>query len=224
MRFSSALRTGLASVVALASLQADARADAGDGPLELASLMRRMAASSGVVARFHEQKELALLALPLKSSGVLYFAPPGRLARFTEEPSYSSLIIDGDELRLREGEGSEEFDLSGNPMARVFVDNFIVLFSGNLDRLQALYDTKLRGVREAWTLELAPKQPPLSRVMEVITLHGGEHGIEQMVMLAVDGDRTTTRLESVDPDHGFTEAELKRLFSDRLPLSPAAHR
>jgi hypothetical protein len=220
MSFHRVFVTCLASVLVLTVLAATAGADGGG--LDLATLMRRMAASSGVVARFREQKEMALLAVPLESSGVLYFAPPGRLARFTQQPSYSSLIIDGEELRFRESEGGEEFDLSGNPMARIFVDNFIVLFNGDLDALKDLYDTRLEGTPEAWTLELAPRRAPLDRVMEAITLHGGETGIERMVMLAKDGDRTTTRLESVDSNHGFSEAELVRLFTERLPLEPAA--
>jgi hypothetical protein len=208
-------------LAALALTLLPVRAGADSGSLDLALLMREMAASSGVVARFEEQKQLALLAVPLESRGVLYFAPPGRLARFTQEPSYSSLIIDGEELRFREGEGAEEFDLSGNPMARIFVDNFIVLFNGDLDGLQSLYDTHLSGVREAWTLELSPKRPPLSRFMETITLHGGRTGIERMVMLAKDGDVTTTRLEGVDSSYAFSEAELSRLFGERLPLASA---
>ena len=217
MKSSRSLHIGLLAVLLIAE---PGRADA--PPFELGELMRRMAASSGVVARFQEQKELALLAVPLESSGVLYFAPPGRLARFTLQPSYSSLIIDGEELRFREGQDSQEFDLSGNPMARIFVDNFIVLFNGDLEGLQRLYDTQLRGGPAAWTLELVPRRAPLNRVMRTITLNGGEQGIREMVMLAKDGDLTTTRLESVDADRSFSEAELLRLFSERVPLAAAA--
>jgi outer membrane lipoprotein-sorting protein len=107
-------------------------------------------------------------------------------------------------------------------MARVFVDNFIVLFNGDLDGLQQRYRTSLTGTAESWALELTPRKPPLSRVIERITLRGSGHGIRTMVMLGVDGDLTTTTLESVDTNHRFSDAELETFFSRGVPHSPAA--
>jgi hypothetical protein len=227
MKFSAVFANSLAmAFVALAP------AVNGDEPattspeLTLDSLMAQMSTTRGVIAQFRERKEIALLMAPLESSGVLYFAPPDRLARFTLEPSYASLIIDGDTLRFRDGEAGEDFDLSGNPMARVFVDNFIVLFNGDVEQLRKLYDAEFSSDSKGWSLRLTPKGRRLRTAIDSILLTGdiggsraeARGGIRRMDLRSSDGDRTVTDLESQESDRRFTDAELDMLFSQRIPL------
>ncbi len=234
MRFSvaSANSIAFAAVVALALVGiAVPTAFAEERPLvsrelNLDELMAQMSKTHGVVAGFREQKEIGLLVSPLESGGVLYFAPPGRLARFTLEPSYASMVIDGGTLRYRDGEGGEEFDLSGNPMARIFVDNFIVLFNGDVERLRELYETEFVTEDREWSLTLRPRSQRMRAAIESIVLTGDLDGggIRRMEMRSADGDRTTTDLETRDTDRRFSAAELELLFTQRIPLpdAPAA--
>jgi len=223
MRFSAVFASSLA-VALLGVGGAAAIADEGSSAssdLTLDELMAQMSTTKGVVAQFRERKEIALLVDPLESRGVLYFAPPGRLARFTLEPSFSSLVIDGDTLRFRDGEAGEEFDLSGNPMARVFVDNFIVLFNGDIERLRELYHAEFSTQDQSWSLRLTPRSRRMRVAIESIVLTGdtkGQGGIRRMELRSPDGDRTTTELETRQADRRFTEAELETLFSQRMPL------
>jgi hypothetical protein len=181
----------------------------------LEELMNGMASTSGVMANFHEQKEIALLEKPLASSGKIYFVPPNRLARFTVEPESSALIIDGQKLRFQRGT-SEKFDLSGNPMARIFIDNFIVLFNGDLPKLQELYHTRFSGDGERWTLILEPRRAPLNQFVAEIALRGDRKGVREMVMQNRDGDRTSTTLDVISTDHHFTDDQLEDLFVDGI--------
>lgn len=193
-------------------------AGAGDAAQpSLSALLARMAATRGVEAQFRETRELALLSVPLESRGSLYFVPPDRMARFQTEPAFSALVVDGDTVRFREAEG-EEIDLSGSPVARAFVQNFIVLWTGDRRRLEELYRPRLRGSTSAWTLELVPRSDTLARYLAGVELSGAESGLQRMVVRDADGDRTTTRFERVDLDRAFDAAELERLFSERLPL------
>jgi hypothetical protein len=202
-------------------------ARAGDTP-SLLELLAGMASTSGVVTEFRETKELALLALPLESRGLLYFAPPDRLARFTTAPAYSALIIDGEVLRFREGESGTTVDLTGNPMARVFVDNFIVLFNGDADGLRERYEVEILSEpsgrpsgssdSSGWKLVLSPRRSPLAGVIESVTLHGDGRGIKKMVLNSLDGDTTTTFLDAIDRDRPFTPTELERLFGEGRSL------
>jgi hypothetical protein len=75
MRSSAVCSLSLALWVAAAPASAQ-QADQAPA-LTLVELMRRMATTSGVEARFRERKELALLAAPLVTHGALYFVPPG---------------------------------------------------------------------------------------------------------------------------------------------------
>jgi len=189
----------------------------------LVELMRGMAETSGVIATFRERKQLALLEQPLESSGTLYFVPPDRLARFTLTPEPSALIIDGKALRFQQGRG-EKFDLSGNPMARVFVDNFIALFNGDLPKLQKLYHTSFDSQGESWKLVLEPRGAPLRGIVKQIALRGDRSGIREMVMQNLDGDRTTTSLDVLRNDYHFTDDQLEALFTAGIAPATAIPR
>jgi hypothetical protein len=209
MKFSAACSSSLAAtLLAIAVHAEEPRETAAFG---LAELMDGMASTSGVVANFREEKQIALLEQPLASSGTIYFVPPNRLVRFTSQPQPSALIIDGEKLRFRQGD-REEFDLSGNPMARVFIDNFIVLFNGDLPKLQELYHTSFAAEGERWTLILEPRRAPLRGLVAQIALRGDRKGIREMVMQNADGDRTSTQLDVVSTDHRFTDDQLEDLF------------
>jgi outer membrane lipoprotein-sorting protein len=188
----------------------------------LDDLLRDMASTPGVSAQFSERKELALLSAPLESSGWLYFVPPDRFARFTEQPAFSALVIDGERVRFREGDAGDELDLSGNPMTRAFVENFIALWSGDRTRLERLYEARLTFEGERWELALTPRRAPLSRFIEVVSLRGSGDVLEQMTVRDRDGDRTATTFRSVRRDRAFSADELERLFARGMPLEGAA--
>ncbi len=209
MRFSAACSSSLAAT--LLAIAAYAGEPDESAAFSLAELMDGMATTSGVIADFHEQKQIALLVKPLESSGQIYFVPPNRLARFTLEPEPSALIIDGDKLRFQQGDGAK-FDLSGNPMARTFIDNFIVLFNGDLPKLQNLYYTNFSTEGKNWSLTLEPRGSPLRRLVKEIALRGDRKGIREIVMQSWDGDRTATTFDVIDTDYPFTDDQLEDLF------------
>jgi hypothetical protein len=202
--------------VALAS--AAFAGEPGGTPPEMAEILKRMASTSGVEAVFDERKELALLAAPLDTRGVIYFVPPDRFARFTSSPGYSALVVTGDAVHLREGPDAKEIDLSGNGVARVFVENFVALWSGDRSRLERLYVSEFRGTRDAWELRLVPRRAPLADVISAITLRGDRDAMQELLVEERDGDRTTTRLRATRSDRVFTPAELERIFGAGVPL------
>jgi outer membrane lipoprotein-sorting protein len=134
--------------VLLLALPSAAGTRAAEEPPTLEALMKGMAGASGVVARFREEKRLALLSEPVESRGTLYFVPPNRLSRETTEPSASRLVIDGNRVSFRDAAGGDAMDLSASPIAREYVSNFIVLFNGDLDALRERYPDRLLGRRE----------------------------------------------------------------------------
>ena len=206
------MRSAAACWASLAALGAAvALADPPD-PAGVEELLRRMAATRGVVAGFVERKELALLAAPLESRGTLYFAPPDRLARFTTSPAETELRIEGEELHFRDASGREELDLSASPLARAFVENFVAIFRGDVDRLRERYELALSHDGESWDLALTPRGAPLDRFVAGIRLRGNAGGMREMELRERDGDRTSTRFDAVDLDHAFSEAELAGLF------------
>lgn len=209
MRFSAACSSSLAAALLAIAVHAEEPREA--AAFGLAELMDGMASTAGVMAEFRERKQIALLEKPLASSGKIYFVPPNRLVRFTLEPESSALIIDGEKLRFQQGD-REEFDLSGNPMARIFIENFIVLFNGDLPKLRDLYRTNFDAEGENWTLILEPRRSPLRGLVKEIALRGDRTGVREMVMQNTDGDRTSTTLDVISTDYHFTDDQLEDLF------------
>ena len=225
MRSSAAcsLRVSFVAWAAAVALVAGvSRGEAPEPSAELEAVLERMASTPGVEARYVESKEISLLAAPLASRGVIYFVPPDRFARFTTEPGFSSLVVDGEGVHFREGRDGEDVDLSGSPMARGFVESFMVLWSGDRNELTRLYALELQGGgagAPTWTLRLSPRHAPLSRMIRAITLHGDAGGTRVMTVEEKDGDRTVTTFDRVDPERIFAEAELRRIFEVREPLA-----
>ncbi len=174
--------------------------------------MRTMAETPGVVAEFSEIKRLALLEAPLETRGTLYFIPPNRMARHTTYPGVSSFVIDGDRLVFGDEAGGDRIDLGANPVARVFVDNFIVLFNGDLDELRRRYEPTFDVREGTWELRLEPHRAPLSRMIASIVLRGDDRGMRSMTMREVGGDITKTTFGAIDPAHRFSDDEIRRIF------------
>jgi hypothetical protein len=188
---------------------------------ELDEILRRMASTSGVEAPFEERKEISLLAEPLETRGVIYFVPPDRFARFTSSPGVSALVVTGDAVQIREGADGKPVDLSGNRVARVFVENFVALWSGDREKLESLYQAEFRGTRDAWEMRLVPRRPPLSEVLSAITLRGDRDSMRELLVEERDGDRTTTRFGATRTDRVFTPEELHQIFGAGQPLEGA---
>lgn len=218
------MRSSAACALSLALCLAAPGAGAGDPEvaLTLPELMRRMAETAGVETRFREVREIGLLSAPLESRGLLYFVPPDRLARFTTWPVASALVVDGERVRLREGPEGDVLDLSGSRTATTFVEHFLVLWSGDLERLERLYHTRFSAEEGRWRLRLTPRRAPLDRFVESVELRGDDRGLGEIALVAADGDRTTTRFEETRLDRRFSSPELERLFSENLPLDAAA--
>ena len=206
-----ALFVGVALTVA-APWAAPARAAEGS-ELTLESLMEGMASARGVVAEFREVKKLRLLRSPLESRGQLDFIPPDRLVRRTHEPAEATLWIDGSRVSFQDTAGAEPADLSGDPSAREFIDNFVVIFSGDLPELQRRYETRFTASGSSWSLELEPRDALVRRFVARISLVGEGRGLREMVLLESDGDVTTTTFERVETDHLHSEEELRNLFA-----------
>jgi outer membrane lipoprotein-sorting protein len=205
------LIVGVALIVAASSAASSQAAE--DGAVTLESLMEGMASARGVVAEFREVKELRLLQAPLESRGRLDFIPPDRLVRRTRVPAEATLWIDGSRVWFQDSAGARPADLSGDPSAREFVDNFVVIFAGDLAELQRRYATRFTARAPGWSLELVPRDALVRRFVARISLTGEGRGLHEMVLLESDGDRTTTHFDRVETDHLHSPEELRELFA-----------
>ncbi len=211
-------------------------AKAGDSPatLTLETLLARLSAGSGVSASFRQEKHFALLSAPLESRGRMIFVPPDCLLFRIDRPAPSRLVVAGgqvayiDESAVADGTaqtGGAEIDLSSDPTARAFVDNFVALFRGDRARLEQRYTLDFAASNDAggprWSLTLRPREPRVRSVIDSIELRGGDGPVREMVLLEAGGDSTRTLFEDVDTEPRFSSEELSALFGPRSSCEPS---
>jgi hypothetical protein len=209
-----ALALALAAPAGAAEPKAPAKAAAAPKLDELLSQWKR---SPGLYAKFRDEKHLAMLDAPLVSEGTIHFAPPQRLARRTETPIASVLVIDGNKLSFgdAQGKGGESMDLGTNPVARLFVDSFIKLLEGDRPGLEKMFRVDLAGrAGGGWKMTLVPKISPMDKVIKELVIVGTGAGaaLSEMDVRETSGDWTHTVFTAVDVNRKYTPAEIERLF------------
>jgi hypothetical protein len=99
--FALAIVAGIAASPASAETVAPVEAHTpAAAPPTLAALLEGFQTMPGFEARFEEEKTLALLAVPLRSRGRLYFAPPSTLLRRVESPDPHDILIREQVVRI----------------------------------------------------------------------------------------------------------------------------
>jgi outer membrane lipoprotein-sorting protein len=208
MRSSRASKVSVALFALVLGLFGSAAADA---PMSLDRLLRAFSEMPGLEARFVEEKTMSLLAVPLKSEGTLFFAPPGMLLRRVESPKPQELLVTGTRLRIREGEKVQELDLAGRPDVRPLVESLLWLFSGNRAALEEAFVLEFSG-GATWTLSMKPRRAPLDKLVREIRLSGEGLAVRTVEVHETSGDRSVTRILDADPRRTFSAAEKERLF------------
>ena len=214
MRFAIAFST----LLALASLAAPAatpvRAQDGSAP-SLDALLERFAAMPGMSARFREEKRIALLSVPVRSEGVLYFTPPGKLLRKVDGPTPSVALLDGDRLTFASAGERQVVELGESPVLAGFVESFRYVLAGDRQALERTYRVAYDTEGAEWTLTLRPRNADLRRFLREMVLKGEGYAVKTMKMVEVSGDTTMTELYEVNPRRRFSAAEVRNLF--RVP-------
>lgn len=196
-------------VIAWTTLPAEAQAPS------LERLLRRFAALPGLEAEFTEEKTMALLAVPVRSEGRIWFASnPDRLMRRVTAPDPSQALIDGGTLQMRSGGRTEELDIDSNAVLRGFVDSFRAVLAGDQAALERYYEAELSAGEDpdSWVLALRPRNRDLRRFVRGITMRGHGVNIDEMRMVEVNGDRTVTTFRNVNAQRRFSASESARIF------------
>ncbi|MFT7678624.1 MAG: hypothetical protein ACI8QC_002618, partial [Planctomycetota bacterium] len=182
---------------------------------DIDELFLRFSRMQGLQANFVEKKYLALLALPLKSTGRLYFLPPNYLTRVVDTPTKSKLSITPTELRMRDPNGDEVLDLRQNPELRAFVTSLVRVFAGDRKHLEKSYAITYAHDAEhktKWSLTLRPLAKPLTEMVRYLRLDGSGAAVLRIEIREPNGDRTVTSIADADPTRAFTGPEKLELF------------
>ena len=185
-------------------------------PTDLNSLMELLATSGGVRARFQESRHLSILTDPIETDGMLYFAPPDRLARHANRPGRSSVVVEAGRVTFGDETGQRTFDLSTSVVAQTLVSNLMVVFRGDLESLRAQHSISFHlngGNGTGWTLELEPRSRIVRGIIERVRFTGTGRKLTVMETHESNGDRTILKFSDVETGLSWDTPKLERIFS-----------
>jgi len=210
------------SALALASLSAAAlpTSEAAPGakpalatPVGLRPLLAEFKKSPGIEAKFEEEKKIALLAAPLKSSGRIYFHPPESLARVVEKPRASHLVMTGKKIIMKDKSGRKEVDLSDKPALRGLVTSLLHVLSGEEKKLLKDFSVAMKGDKNTgWSLSLVPKNASLKKMIRSFELKGVGIVLNELRVKEASGDVSVTRFSEVNTKRRFKRQDIARYF------------
>jgi len=215
VRFATAFWTLLALLSVVAPPAFAPTAEAQQSAPSLDALLDRFGEMPGMSARFREEKRIALLSVPVRSEGVLYFTPPGKLMRKVTSPTPSYALLDGGRLTFSSQGERQVVELGESPVLAGFVEIFRYVLAGDRAALERTYRVDYDTDGAEWTLTLKPRNEALGRFLDRMVLKGEGFAVQTMTMVEVSGDTTLTELFDVNPRRRFSAAEQRRLF--RVP-------
>jgi hypothetical protein len=212
----------LASLMVPAAVQADTASASPSPPdarasdvADLDGLLSACAKMPGLVARFNEEKQIALLAVPLRSSGTLHFARGRGLVRHTAPPSKQSVLVTDKELVFWDGKAVKRVSLASSATVDAFARSFSMILAADRAGLEKSFSIDFARGGGSWTLKLVPKGADLKNVIGSIELEGRGVVLSTLKVREANGDVSTTRFTDVDTAKRYTDEEADRLF--RLP-------
>ena len=158
--------------------------------------MARLAAVPERRARFKEEKRLAVLSEPLRTTGHLLYRRPDRLERITDGPDPESVVVDGDQLVLTTGqEPPRVVDLSAQPELRALVDAVRGPLSGDLGALRRSFAVTASGTPADWRLLLRPTDPGVARLLAHVEVTGDGDTPREVIIQQANGDEDRLLIE-----------------------------
>jgi len=209
------------SVCAIGSVaHADEHAQPQTLPAGLVQTLEAFARSPGLHARFTERKSMALLAVPLRSEGEIFFLPPDLFARHTHTPEKGMLVMDGERIRIGDGQGGQTIELRDKPLVRELAGSLSGVLRGDAAGLARSYSLEWiepKTPQDRWRLVLRPRTPPMRGFIDRLELYGRGAELLETRLVEVGGDETVTQYTAIDTRHSFSADERRRIFGTGGP-------
>ncbi|MSP26855.1 MAG: outer membrane lipoprotein carrier protein LolA [Myxococcales bacterium] len=179
----------------------------------LDTLFAEFIRSPGLYARFHEEKQIALLVSPITNDGTIHFDKTHGLARHTTAPRRESVLLSRGALTLWDGQKTETIALRRSATLRALAEAFSLMLAADRAGLERNFTLSLqpRALGE-WTLTLAPLAPDLRRMVVGIEVAGQGATPKMLRVREASGDVSTTTFTDVDPNRRYSQEQAAAIF------------
>ena len=162
----------------------------------LAELKKSSAAANSIQADFKEEKFLAALKDPEKSSGIFYYKKNDKMRWEQQQPFKYVILINGDKLRVQDA-GKEKNVGSAGRMAGQIKELMIGLVNGDFQDNKA-FKRSFAESADLYQVTLLPVNKRLKNVYSKITLvfPKSTMRLKELTFLEKGGDKSIMRFQN----------------------------
>ena len=175
--------------------------EAGSTGWNVEQLIESLARNRPAEVRFEETAFSNLLTHPLKTQGILRFAPPTGLEKHITAPYDERYLVEGDTVRFEsKTKGTNRtLSLHDYPALRAFIEAFRSTLANDVITLRRFYHVTLQGEPRRWMLILRPLDTAVQELAETIRFSGEREQIHRIEIFAPDGDRSVMVITTGPP-------------------------
>jgi hypothetical protein len=163
--------------------------------------------------KFSEEKHIALLDRPLRSTGVIYFDRNIGVARTTLTPKREQVVLTKTSLHIHTETRSDDIPLDKTKDLKAFALIFPTLLRGDRPELERAFELGLYGSAKGWwALTFTPKADSLRKLVKRVVVIGHDSEVFSFRIDEASGDTTETRLTDILKDGAVADAEIATAF------------
>lgn len=176
----------------------------------LAELRKTSQATSSIQASFTEEKYLAVLKEPEKSSGLFYYQQKDKMRWEQRTPSKYIILINGDKLRIQEG-GKEKNVGQAGRMAAQIKELMIGLVNGDFQQNKGFSSAVLED-NDHYQIVLTPVNRRLKNVYSKIAMNFSKSSLrlKELSFFEKGGDKSLMKFQQ----EKFNQPIAANLFKD----------
>jgi outer membrane lipoprotein-sorting protein len=160
------------------------------------ALMAELAKTRSGSVRYREERHLKTMTEPVVITGTMAYEAPDRLVKIALTPRKETMVIEGDNLTIERegGVGPQSLKLSEIPQLNNLITAIRGTLLGDLSALERRFEVRLRGSKDAWSMDLRPR-PGGARGADLrITVEGTAGRPERFEIRQADGDRIVVQV------------------------------
>lgn len=176
----------------------------------LAELRKTSQATTSIQASFAEEKYLAVLKEPEKSSGLFYYQQKDKMRWEQRTPSKYIILINGDKLRVQEGNKEKNVGQAGR-MAAQIKELMIGLVNGDFQQNKGFSSAVLED-SEHYQIVLTPVNRRLKNIYAKIAMNFSKSSLrlKELSFFEKGGDRSIMKFHQ----EKFNQPIAENLFKD----------
>lgn len=182
----SAVASGAGSSSSSATGAVDSAAN---DPRLLAQLSARSKAIQSLQGHFVQQKHIAVLPVPLSSTGRFAFEQGKGVDWETLTPVRNAVHLTPKGISFEDDQGKVQNPASQQAGVEVVAKIFMGVITGELADLNNYFSVAASGSAQSWKLVLTPRSANLAAYIQTIELQGSEF-TDQLDIAETNGDKT----------------------------------